>query len=151
MPHIEGSITIARPPAEVFDFVSDERNEPQYNPEMTAVEKLTDGPIGVGTRWSATVQSRGRATTMELEVTEFARPFRIGSVSTMTTASIAGVLTFTPAPGGTRMSWSWDLRPKGAVWLLSPLFAALGRKQEQRIWGSLKQLLEGNDGAPSGS
>jgi hypothetical protein len=30
--HVQGDIVINRPIDEVFDFVADERNEPQYNP-----------------------------------------------------------------------------------------------------------------------
>ena len=44
MAHIEGEITIARPPEDVFDFVADERNEPRFNPQMLSVEQLTSGP-----------------------------------------------------------------------------------------------------------
>ena len=80
---IEGSTTIARPVEDVFDLVADERNEPRYNPQMTAVEKLTPGPIGTGTRWSATVDSRGRPMPMEIEVTGYDRPHRLASTTTM--------------------------------------------------------------------
>jgi hypothetical protein len=40
------------------------------------------------------------------------------------------------------MRWSWDLKPRGLVMILGPLVAVMGRKQEQRIWEGLKQLLE---------
>jgi carbon monoxide dehydrogenase subunit G len=142
MVRLAGSITIARPPEAVFDVVADERNEPLYNPAMTSVEKLTGGPIGVGTRWRATVMARGRPTDMELEVTEFSRPTRLGTVTRMTTATVTGALTLTPARGGTVMSWDWSLRLRGAMRLLGPLFARAGRRQEERIWASLKRLLE---------
>jgi len=36
MAKIEGEIYIDRPPEDVFDVVADERNEPLYNPKMTA-------------------------------------------------------------------------------------------------------------------
>ena len=57
--HIDGEIVIARPIEAVCDFVADERNEPRYNLTMLKVEKLTEGPIGVGTRYRATMM-RGR-------------------------------------------------------------------------------------------
>ncbi|WP_430298138.1 SRPBCC family protein [Sinomonas sp. B1-1] len=139
---ISGSITIRRPVEEVFDFVADERNEPIYNPQMRAVEKVTPGPIGVGTLWRATVATGRRTTPFELEVTGYARPSRLGSVTRMGTADIDGGLTFAAEAGGTRMSWSWDLRPKGVLKLAAPLFAAVGRRQEQRIWSGLKAYLE---------
>lgn len=142
MVRIEGSITIRRPVEEVFDFVADERNEPSYNPQMTHVDKVTDGPIGKGTIWRATVVSGRRPMPMELEVTDYTRPSRLGTVARMTTADITGSLTFSPEGMDTRMSWTWDLRPKGLLKLASPLFVAIGRRQEKAIWGSLKQRLE---------
>ena len=60
MPHIEGEVRIHRPVEQVFDFVADERNEPTYNRHMAISEKVTDGPIGVGTRFRATIRSRPR-------------------------------------------------------------------------------------------
>ena len=142
MTTIKGSILIRRPVEEVFDFVADERNEPGYNPQLRSVEKTTPGPIGVGTLWHVVATSGKRSTPFELEVTEYTRPSRLGSMTRMGTADICGAVTFVPDAGGTRMSWSWDLRPKGMLKLATPLFAAVGRRQEQRIWSSLKAHLE---------
>ncbi|MGH2393733.1 MAG: hypothetical protein ACRDGH_09615 [Candidatus Limnocylindria bacterium] len=44
---IEGKIVIKRPVEEVFDFAA----EPRYNPHMRRAEQISDGPIGVGTRF----------------------------------------------------------------------------------------------------
>ena len=60
MVKIDGSTVIARPVENIFDFVADERNEPKYNPRMVRAEKVTPGPIAKGTRWLATIESRGR-------------------------------------------------------------------------------------------
>jgi hypothetical protein len=51
MTRIEGRTSFARPPAEVFDFLADPRNEPAYNPLILSARKLTPGPIGPGTRF----------------------------------------------------------------------------------------------------
>jgi hypothetical protein len=48
MAKIEGEILIGRPVEAVFDFVADQRNEPQYNPRMVRAAKITDGPVGTG-------------------------------------------------------------------------------------------------------
>ena len=63
MSQISGELVIGRPIEEVFDFVADERNEPLYNSRMMTVEKLTDGPIGTGTRFLATTKSGRRGPT----------------------------------------------------------------------------------------
>jgi uncharacterized protein YndB with AHSA1/START domain len=60
MVELQGEIVIRRPPDEVFDFVADEENQPRYNPQMRLAEKITEGPIGVGTSFRAEMTGRGR-------------------------------------------------------------------------------------------
>ena len=143
MGRISGEILINRPVEQVFDYVADQRNEPIYNPRMLHSEKITGGPIGVGTRFRAMAQSRRREIEMLIEVTEYQRPRRFGSRTTMSSVDIDGGLTFEPVNGATRMSWSWDVRPRGSLRLLAPLVARLGRRQEQTIWTALRDQLEG--------
>ena len=143
MGRIEGATIVERSVEEVFDFVADELNEAKYNPLMVRAEKTTPGPIAVGTRWSATILARGRPLDMDIEVTQFERPRRLASTTTMSTADVEGVLTFEPDVAGTRMSWSWELRPKGVYKLMGPLFARTGRRQETEIWEGLRRYLEG--------
>lgn len=139
---IEGDVLIRRPVEEVFDYVADERNEPTYNPAMLVAEKLTDGPIGVGTRFRATIRSGRRPIGMQIEYTAFDRPHRVGSTSRMASADVSGTLTFAQTAAGTRLQWSWQARPKGAMRLLTPVVAPIGARQERRIWTSLRDLLE---------
>lgn len=141
-PEVSGSIEIDRPVDEVFDFVVDERNEPLYNPTMTASAKITPGPIGVGTRFAATVTSFGHGTSMVVEFTGVDRPHRIESTTNLEGMLIVGGMTFEAVPAGTRMSWRWQLRPTGALRLLKPLMALLGQRNERRIWTGLKEHLE---------
>ena len=142
MVKIQGSTVIARPVEEVFDFVADERNERKYNPNLVWVEKVTPGPISEGTRWAAMVESRGRQLDMDLEVTEYARPSRLGSTTSMPTAEISGAVTFLPDVDGTRLGWSWDLQPLGWARFMGPVLARLGRRQEEKLWAGLKHYLE---------
>ena len=51
MASIEGEILIGRPVDVVFDYVADQGNEPQCNPQMVRAEKITPGPVGKGTRF----------------------------------------------------------------------------------------------------
>ena len=113
MAHVEGEIDIARPVEEVFDFVADERNEPRYNPRMLRVEKLTPGPIGVGTRFRAEMKTMPRPAEMTTEFTGYDRPTRLASTTRLSTMEIRGTLTFrsrarrhAPALGlGDRGAW----------------------------------------------
>ena len=142
MVHIHGDIVINRPPEEVFDVVADTTNEPQYNPRMHHAEQITNGPIGVGTRFHAATDSMGRPVDMVIEITDYHRPQTLSSTTHMTAMDLHGTLTFDPDPQGTRMRWSWHLQPDGALKLLSPLIATIGRRQEHTIWTGLKHHLE---------
>lgn len=81
MVRIKGDIIISRSVEDVFDFVADERN--RYDPRIRRAEKLTDGPIGVGTRFRSESTSMGRTVEMEIEITEYDRPRRLGSSTQM--------------------------------------------------------------------
>lgn len=148
MVRIEGDIVINRPVDEVFDFVADERNEPQYNPRMLRAEKISPGPVGLGTRFRAEISTIGRPAEMTIENTGYERPRRLESSTRLSTMDIDGALTFEPVPGGTRMQWAWEVRPRGVLRLMAPLVARMGRRQERTIWTSLKRVL-GARGAAS--
>ena len=145
MIRIKGDIVIGRPEEDVFDYVADECNEPSYNPQMRVAEKISDGPIGVGTQYRAEVVSGGRPVSMVIEFTAYERPRRLASRTTMSAMDIAYTLAFEPVPEGTRMRWSGEIEPHGMLKLMGPLVAWMGRRQELRIWTGLKDLLEGKE------
>lgn len=148
MAKIEGEILIGRSVEDVFDFVADQRNEPEYNPRMVRAAKITDGPVGEGTVFRSATKSMGRTAEMSIELTGYDRPVRLTSRTIMRQADIAGTLTFELTASGTRMRWAWHVRPKGAVWLMTPLITWMGRRQEQAIWTSMKRYLEDTAATP---
>ena len=142
MAKITGEITIRRPVEVVFDYVADQTNEPEYNPNMVRAEKDTAGPIGKGTRFRSAVRSAGRIAEMVIETTAYDRPRLLASTTTMDQMDIDYTLTFDPVAEGTLMRWSGDVRPKGGLRLMGPLVGWMGTRQERRIWSSLKSHLE---------
>jgi len=143
--HITGHVRIAAPLEQVFDTVADSRNEPSFNPAMTNVELLTSPPIGGGTRFRAHLGSARME--MLVELTEFDRPRRLGSRTTSSMMETSGALTLAPDGEGTDLGWDWQVRPKGWLRLVGPLFGPLGSRMERRIWTGLKHKLE-NDRHP---
>jgi uncharacterized protein YndB with AHSA1/START domain len=146
---VEGEVVIGRPVEEVFDYVADERHEPNFNTRMSRVELLTPEPIGVGSRFGVEMTMMRRVFDMTVEFTAFERPRLLGSTSHSLPRGgkgrpllTAGSLMLDPVPEGTRMRWSWQVETPGAMRLLVPLVARMGRRQERRVWGSLKRLLE---------
>jgi len=142
MAQIEGQITIDRPVETVFDFIANQCNEPLYNVEMLSASKVTEGPVGCGSRFHAVMRSGRREFPVDIEFTAFDRPKRLGSHSTAAGMNMDGELAFTPMGESTLMSWAWNVRPTGAMRIVSPLVAWIGRRQELRIWSALKRHLE---------
>ena len=146
---VEGEIVIERPVEDVFDFIADERNEPRFNSRMVRAKLLTPEPVGAGSQFLAESRMMGRTFDVAVEYTVFERPRLLGSRSRSTPKGregrpllIEGSLTFEPVPEGTRMRWSWQVETPGALRLIAPLLAWMGRRQEQKVWTALKRLLE---------
>jgi hypothetical protein len=138
--HIGGHLVISAPATRVFDTVADSRNEPSYNPAMHDVELLTPLPIGSGTRFLARMGRNDLELLVEL--TEFDRPYRLGSRTTSSMMTTSGVLTFEDRGDGTQLRWDWQVRPRGWLRVTGPLVGLLGSRFERRIWTGLKRHLE---------
>ena len=145
MADIEGEIIIHRPVEVVFDFVADERNEPLYNPAMIQVEKISEGPIAAGTRFKAETRTGKRTADMIIEFVSYERPHRLSSLTTMSAMAIEGTLIFSAVEQGTLMRWLWFIKPRGFLRIISPVIRMIGKRQEERIWKSLKCYLESRD------
>ena len=139
---IAGRIVINRPVEEVFDVVADECNEPRYNPRMTRAERISVGPVGLGSRYHAETRSMGRTVEMDIQNTGYQRPCFLSSSTHLSAMDIHGTVTFESVTEGTLLTWVWDLQPAGVLKLLNPITTRLGRRQEQAIWTGLKDFLE---------
>ena len=69
---LDRSIVINKPPSVVFDFVAVNhlRNHPRWDPHME-LRQLTDGPLGVGTRFERRHTRIGAPIEGAMEVVEF--------------------------------------------------------------------------------
>lgn len=70
---LEFSIGIERSAADVFNLVSDLRNDIHWQKALIEVRKATPGPIGVGTRFQQHIRVMGNALPLEIEVRQFRR------------------------------------------------------------------------------
>lgn len=59
---------------QVFDFMSDLRHAPLWDPQASSVEKLTPGPVGLGTRFLMVGSFMGRELHMPYEIVGYERP-----------------------------------------------------------------------------
>ena len=143
MTKIVGRTVFSRPVEDLFDFLADPRNEPLYNPLILSAEKITAGPIGVGTRFVQRAKSLGRVGSVNIEVVSYIRPDHLGFAIQSAAMNVLGEQTFSPAPPiGCQVIWAWDLRARGPWRLLGPLFGLAGRRLEQRVWEQMKAYVD---------
>jgi len=140
MPVLENAIDIARSPVEVFDYCSDLCNELEWSPGyMKSVERLTDGPIGVGTRYLAEWQQGGPNT---IEYTRFERPTFWEASGDSPSLGMVFQARIEPTPTGSRLIVRMELRPHGLARLGSPILSRAMQGQEIRNLAAVKCTLE---------
>ena len=93
MPIVEQTVTVACPPAVVWEFMMDPENHPVWDSGQQGTTQLTDGPTGVGTRWRGTNRVLGKKVPWTSEFTEFEPGRR--SVSTSRDTQPAFTITIT--------------------------------------------------------
>jgi len=60
MASFENTVTITRPVEEVFTYLADAENLPQWNYAIEQTRKISPGPVGVGTLYRQTRTLPGR-------------------------------------------------------------------------------------------
>ncbi len=134
-------ITIARAPQDVFDFVADLHNEPQFNPDASNIVQKTDGAIGAGTVFEEDFKRIGRyVTTIDV----FERPAELGFDARNPRTDALVRFQFAPeGASATSVSCRVQLTMKGFMRFLEPLMAPMIRNQIQKTRGPmLKAALE---------
>lgn len=140
----EGTITIDRPIEEVFAFLGDGENDPKFSPRVQKIEKVTGGPVGVGTVYKSTVKDAGMTTEREFELTEFARPTKIRwreRSKNMVTASEGGY-DLAPSGAGTELTVHNVLEGHGFGKLILPLALRAARKDADAFAQRIKAAVE---------
>ena len=126
-------------PEDVFDYCTDLSREPEWNPEAKRVEKVTDGPIGLGTRYEVEFLKGGA---MTIELVRFERPLTWESTGRSRRLDAKGEGRVSATEGGARLVMRMELRPKGALKLLLPILGRYIHRQEERNLGAIKAVLE---------
>ena len=107
--HIEAN------PDRVFEIASDFAGAPERISGIQQVEMLSDGPVGVGTRFRETRTLFGQQATEEMEVTEFDRPSSYTLAAENHGCRFESKITFTPSGSGTVVQMSFEATPVSLV------------------------------------
>ncbi len=137
---VELTIEIARPPAELFDDLTNLSQLPDW--QASAIESRADGPLAQGTRIVERRSFMGRGIETEVEVAAYDPPRRLAlrTVRGPVALSIDHVLEGSET--GTKLRVTADGRPTGALRLAGPAIESHARRELRRDFKRFKELLE---------
>lgn len=133
---------VARPPKEIFDFISASENAPKIVQSVTGMIKLTEGPIRVGTRYRETRLMHGREQHAELEIIEFESPRKYAVQNVTEGIETVYRYNFQPERDGTRIDLVCELKASGIKKLMLPLVASILKKEDGDHLQRVKKVLE---------
>lgn len=102
---------IAAPIETVFDRAADFGNAANTIEAITKMEMLTEGPVGVGTRFRETRVMFGREATEEMEIVAFERPRGYRLLAESHGSRYESGLSFEEIEGGTRVTMHLEVTP----------------------------------------
>jgi uncharacterized protein YndB with AHSA1/START domain len=76
MARIETKYSIKAPVEQVFDYLTDPSNRPEWLDSTIKVENISEGPVSVGTSWTEVTKLAGRVYEHVRTVAEYKRPQR---------------------------------------------------------------------------
>ncbi len=138
----EISILFHRPVAEVFDFISDFRNGPQWQSGLMGVGRLTDGPLGVGTRFTSVRKAMGRKMESGIEYEAFELNKKLVLKSYSGSSPFKQTFLFEKEGEGTRLNSLFELELGGLMNLAEPLVAPRIRCEMKADFDNLKEIIE---------
>jgi Polyketide cyclase / dehydrase and lipid transport len=136
---IENEIDIERPAEEVFDYVSDHLHEQEWNPRMRRVRKLTEGPIGLGTRYEMEFIP-GRPLVATCDGFDRPRSWQVTGKALGMDVTLGGHVT--PKAAGSHLVFRTEFRSRGLRSFVLPLVQRRMAAQMQHHVERIKSILE---------
>ena len=142
MPELRGSVDILRPVEDVFAFLSEPKNNLQWESGVVEMELTTEGPLGLG--------SKGRRVEKQLgtdkgtwEITEHVPNESLAMTFESQRFTGSGGYKVEATDGGTRLNYWFIGNPRNILFkLLVPLMKPMIHRQISKDFAKLKSILE---------
>ena len=138
----ELSIIIQRPIEEVFAYVSDLQNGPQWQTGLFEVRRITNGSLGVGSQFASVRKFLGRKLEGVVELVAYEPNSKMVIKSPSGSVPFEQSFRFEPTAEGTKLSTAIELHTSGLMGLAEPLIAGSLNREMASAFGDLKDLLE---------
>jgi Polyketide cyclase / dehydrase and lipid transport len=141
--HVEQSVRIARPPAEVWDAIADYSFDREWRKGLTDMTPDPPGGPEVGTKVHEVVRNSGRDYIADTVVTEADRGVSYQFEGGGTIGGLKGGRRVEPAGSGAAIfTYTIELEPQGPMRFLRPVLRSIVRSGLKKDLQRLKSLLE---------
>ncbi|MEU6211395.1 SRPBCC family protein [Streptomyces sp. JL4002] len=140
----EASVEIDRPVEQVFAYLADGRNDPEFSPRVQQITRTPEGPTALGTVFRSTVKDAGMKTAREFRVVGFDPPHLMRwTEQSRNLVTAEGGYDLVALPGGrTRVRIFNTLSGHGFGKLLVGLAVAAARKDAPDFGRRIKAAAE---------
>lgn len=148
--HLETTFSVDRPIAEVYGAWMNLERSPEWAAPVLERRRLSDGPVGVGTRYHAKDQFPGRVIEFTVEITEYQPPHLV-------TASWDGAMgggwtaRFTESDDSTVIDLEADMTPRGWLKVMSPVIGSFARRAIAKDMKAFTDWVESGRAETTGS
>ena len=111
-----------------FDYVANFENIVEWDPGVTAVRKITDGPPAVGTEYDLDLSYGGSPLSMVYRITEWDPPRRVVLEGDGDRTFAVDRISFLPRAEGSSVEYQADIQMKGIYRVAEPFLGKLFRK-----------------------
>jgi uncharacterized protein YndB with AHSA1/START domain len=135
------TVAVARPRVEVYAYLADFENIPQWNYAISRTWKVSDGPVRVGSTYRQT-RTIPNQTEETFEVTEYDPDRSLAIQGTLGPFAARSSYRLEEAGDATLITNDVELEPAGLTRLVAPLAANRIKHAVAANLNVLKQLLE---------
>jgi uncharacterized membrane protein len=143
---IAESVTIARPVADVYAYLREQANAPQWRQGVVAIEQLSGGDRLLGSVYRETSQQGNATHTISYRVDDDVPSAKVGFEILDGPVRPRGAMLFeADGPGATRVTQVLDIRATGLGVLIVPMLGGMIRKMTRVSLENARRILEQPD------
>jgi uncharacterized membrane protein len=141
MINIEENIIIHRPIEEVFTYMTDLRNAPEWQSGLLEVQQTTEGLVGIGTTYLAVRRFLGRKMESVMEIVGYEPNLSLTWKTVSSSMPFTSSWRFKSTTEGTQVIWTFEAEV-GLFGLADRFVANSITRDAVAGFGTLKDMLE---------
>lgn len=142
MLHYKIGINITRPVDQVFEYMTQLDNIHQLMDEVSVSQKVTDGPVGLGTQMTERLKLGPAREDITWEITAFEENKLCTFEGDTSFGRTQVSYTFEQTKGGTRVTAEVRAQMKGLFRFVRPMVQFFHRRNRQKYLAKIKRTLE---------